>query len=164
MAGGGEEKEYHSVDPVAAAGEPTAEEPVATEPLRYVVTGSESSISDRDPEKEKRPVEDLRKTTTTRTTSTGFLSTRSGQDEQEDEERKAKAWYKRLNPLKSRHKPPVPKERTVSREYGASFLSALTFQWMAPLMRVSAWRSATTLYNADGWDLVGRLSAATRVK
>lgn len=46
-------------------------------------------------------------------------------------------WYRRLNPLKRRRKPPVPDERTVSPEYRASWLSRLTFQWMAPMMRVS---------------------------
>lgn len=48
-----------------------------------------------------------------------------------------KAWYRRLNPLKRRHKPPVPQERTVSPESTASWWSLATFQWMAPLMRVS---------------------------
>lgn len=47
-----------------------------------------------------------------------------------------KPWYKNLNPLKRGKAPPVPAERTVSKEYGASFLSILTFQWMAPLMKV----------------------------
>ncbi|KAI9812539.1 MAG: hypothetical protein M1832_000390 [Thelocarpon impressellum] len=45
-------------------------------------------------------------------------------------------WHQRLNPLRRSRKPPVPKERTVSPEYGASFFSRLTFHWMAPLMRV----------------------------
>ncbi|KAI9845483.1 MAG: hypothetical protein M1837_004821 [Sclerophora amabilis] len=41
-----------------------------------------------------------------------------------------------MNPFRRRQKPPVPKERTISPEYGASFWSMLTFQWMAPLMTV----------------------------
>lgn len=49
-----------------------------------------------------------------------------------------KPWYKKLNPLKHGKAIPVPTERTVSREYGASLLSILTFQWMAPLMKVPA--------------------------
>ncbi|KIW72031.1 hypothetical protein PV04_00255 [Phialophora macrospora] len=42
-------------------------------------------------------------------------------------------WHYRINPLR-RNPPPIPEERTVSREYNASFLSLLTFQWMNPLM------------------------------
>lgn len=48
-----------------------------------------------------------------------------------------KPWHKKLNPLKWGKIPPVPTEREVSREYHASFLSAVYFQWMAPLMSVS---------------------------
>lgn len=46
-------------------------------------------------------------------------------------------WYRRLNPLRWQTPPPVPDERTASREYGASFFSIVSFQWMSPLMRVS---------------------------
>ncbi|KIX00378.1 uncharacterized protein Z518_10517 [Rhinocladiella mackenziei CBS 650.93] len=42
-------------------------------------------------------------------------------------------WHRRLNPLR-RNPPPIPEERTVCREYDASFFSLLTFQWMNPLM------------------------------
>ncbi|GAA3281456.1 hypothetical protein GCM10020218_035240 [Dactylosporangium vinaceum] len=42
-----------------------------------------------------------------------------------------------LNPLRWQKIPPVPEERSVSREYGASFLSKLFFEWMSPLMKVS---------------------------
>jgi ATP-binding cassette subfamily C (CFTR/MRP) protein 1 len=45
-----------------------------------------------------------------------------------------KTWT--LNPLKHRKIPPVPKERIVSREYGASWWSRLTFQWITPIMTV----------------------------
>ena len=61
---------------------------------------------------------------------------------------KPKKWYKRLNPLKRSAKPPVPKERTPSREYGASFVSLVTFQWMAPLMSLGYQR---TLEENDIW-------------
>ncbi|KAJ5480698.1 hypothetical protein N7539_006592 [Penicillium diatomitis] len=47
-----------------------------------------------------------------------------------------KKWNQRLNPLRWQAPPPVPDERTPSREYGASFLSKVTFQWMSPLMKV----------------------------
>lgn len=42
----------------------------------------------------------------------------------------------KLNPFKRKNLPPVPAERTVSREYQAGFFSALYFQWMAPLMSI----------------------------
>lgn len=43
-------------------------------------------------------------------------------------------WTHRINPLKRGKPPPVPEERILSREYKASFLSLLTFQWINPLM------------------------------
>jgi len=46
-------------------------------------------------------------------------------------------WYKNLNPLRWGSIPPVPKERTPSKEYKAGFFSLLTFQWMSSLMTVS---------------------------
>lgn len=48
-----------------------------------------------------------------------------------------KPWYKKLNPLKRGTAIPVPADRKVSNEYGANLFSLLTFQWMAPLMKVS---------------------------
>ena len=45
-------------------------------------------------------------------------------------------WTERLNPLKRKRKPPIPKEREISHEYQAGFFSKLTFHWMAPLMKV----------------------------
>ncbi|KAJ5980294.1 hypothetical protein N7481_007592 [Penicillium waksmanii] len=45
-------------------------------------------------------------------------------------------WYRRLNPVRWQTPPPVPEERSASKEYGASFLSVVYFQWMSPLMRV----------------------------
>ncbi|KAF2665970.1 ABC multidrug transporter-like protein [Microthyrium microscopicum] len=42
-------------------------------------------------------------------------------------------WSRRLNPLK-RNPPPVPKERQVSREYTANWVSRLIFQWIQPVM------------------------------
>ena len=49
---------------------------------------------------------------------------------------KPKSWYNKINPLQWGPVPPVPKERTPSREYKAGILSLITFQWMAPLMKV----------------------------
>ncbi|KAB8304597.1 hypothetical protein EYC80_003974 [Monilinia laxa] len=45
-----------------------------------------------------------------------------------------KAWYKKINPLKWGAVPPVPETRAPSKEYTASFLSLVYFQWMAPIM------------------------------
>lgn len=46
-------------------------------------------------------------------------------------------WYQRLNPIRLQKPPPVPTERAISKEHGASLLSVITFQWMHPLMMVS---------------------------
>ena len=132
---GQQEKEYGSNDPVGAAHQTVNPEPVDREPLQYVVSDSESSSSDPEKgfsEKRARPPADRTLTTTT-TVSTTIGETASSIEQP----RKKKPWYKRLNPLKRSVKPPVPKERTVSREYTANFLSMLTFQWMSPLMSVS---------------------------
>ena len=123
---GKQEKEYASIDPVGAAHATNTSEPVATEPLQYV--GSDSDLSSSGQEK-KQPHLDADRILTTTTTTSSFTV-----DSGIAEPQKKKPWYKRLNPLKRSIKPPVPKERKISREYGASFLSLLTFQWMAPLM------------------------------
>jgi ATP-binding cassette subfamily C (CFTR/MRP) protein 1 len=54
-----------------------------------------------------------------------------------NEQYRQRPWYRKLNPLRWGGIAPIPEERTVSREYKASFLSKMTFQWMAPLMTVS---------------------------
>ncbi|KAI1214940.1 ATP-binding cassette transporter protein YOR1-like protein [Annulohypoxylon truncatum] len=61
-----------------------------------------------------------------------------------------KPWYKILNPLLWGSIPPIPKEREVSKEYGAGFFSKLTFHWMAPLMSVGYKRS---LEQDDLWSV-----------
>ena len=124
---GRHEKEYTSTDPIGASNEANSvDQPVATEPLQQVVSDSASSSNEK---KDERP-EANRTLTTTTTKST--LST----EDPDPDLKPQKPWFKRLNPLKPSKTPPVPKERTVSKEYGASFLSLLTFQWMAPIMRV----------------------------
>ncbi|PGH03930.1 hypothetical protein GX51_03766 [Blastomyces parvus] len=45
-----------------------------------------------------------------------------------------RAWYQQLNPFRWRQIPPVPTERAISKEYGAGYLSLITFQWMSSLM------------------------------
>jgi ATP-binding cassette subfamily C (CFTR/MRP) protein 1 len=49
-----------------------------------------------------------------------------------------KPWYKKANPLRWGAIPPVPETRSPSREHTASFFSLIYFQWMAPMMAVSA--------------------------
>ena len=120
------EKEATLTDPTGAINESTLSEPTATEPLQYVSSDSDQSLSDQE-DKQKR-LELGRSTTAATIASTLTVESASKQ------KGKRKPWFKRLNPLKRSIKPPIPKERRVSREYGASFLSLLTFQWMAPLM------------------------------
>lgn len=117
-------EEYGSTDPIGSANDTHTSDPVATEPLQVVVSNSDSVSSD--PEEKKR----LTASRTLTTTTTASTVT------PEPEARGKKPWYRSLNPLKSRRKPPVPKERVISREYGASFLSMLTFEWMSPVMRI----------------------------
>ncbi|KAL8745735.1 MAG: hypothetical protein Q9190_002174 [Brigantiaea leucoxantha] len=122
---GRQEKEYGSTDPVGAAESTNTSEPFTTEPLQAVV----STSTDSD-EKERPTTQRVLTTATTKSTftndSTPSLVLTAPR----------KPWYRSLNPLKRRTLPPVPKERIVSREYGASFFSKATFQWMAPVMHV----------------------------
>ncbi|KAI4217682.1 MAG: hypothetical protein LQ351_000278 [Letrouitia transgressa] len=120
---GRQEKEYSSTDPVGAAVATNTSEPVATEPLQQVVSDGTSFSTE-----EKLVAERTLTAATTRSTLTvGSTSSATVLP---------KPWYKRLNPLKRRIPPPIPKERIVSREYNAGFFSMLTFQWMAPIMHV----------------------------
>lgn len=127
---GHQEKEYASTDPVGAVNSTNTSEPVATEPLQYVESESDGSSLSEKQKENLRP--DVKRTLTTTTTASSVAP-----ESTTVAPKKKKPWYKRLNPLKRSNKPPVPKERVVSREYGASFLSMLTFQWMAPIMTVS---------------------------
>lgn len=121
------ERDRYVIDAVGASPSPDPTEPVISEPLSYV--GSESDHSSSDPEKQTSPKATR---TVTQTTTTSSLTVEpQGSHVQEN-----KSWSRRLNAFKSRREIPVPKERTVSREYGANFFSMLTFQWMAPLMKV----------------------------
>ncbi|PHH65007.1 hypothetical protein CDD81_3644 [Ophiocordyceps australis] len=75
-----------------------------------------------------------------------------------------KPWYRVLNPLRWGTAAPVPTERQVSREYKASFLSSLTFEWMTPLMATGYKRE---LQQNDIWTVnpdraVGPLTAKVK--
>ena len=135
---GKQEKEYASTDPVGAVNQTHSSEPVDTEPLQYV--GSDSDVSSSHQAQKTEAQLDVHRTVTATTIASTFSA--------ESQTKEKKPWYKRLNPLKRSVKPPVPKERTISREHGASFLSLLTFQWMAPLMSTGYQR---TLELNDIW-------------
>ncbi|KAL1836913.1 hypothetical protein VTJ49DRAFT_4504 [Mycothermus thermophilus] len=66
----------------------------------------------------------------TAATATSFASTEAATSRLPED----KPWYKQPNPLRWGKTPPVPKEKEVSPEYTANFLSKLFFQWIAPLM------------------------------
>ena len=128
------EKEYASTDQVDAAHVTKTSEPVATEPLKYVEsTSGDSGRSRSGSDSEEKKTRLAAHRTTTQATTTSTFTTESRSTVQPKEK---KPWYRNLNPLKWGKEPPVPKERIVSREYGANFFSMLTFQWMAPLMAV----------------------------
>ena len=129
------EKEYSSTDPVAAVNHTNNAEPVATEPLQYVVSDSDSSSDAEKKEYNEKLEDEVEKSEqATRTVTTATINSTLTVESTVPQGKKP--WYKRLNPLKRSVKPPVPRERKVSREYQASFLSLLTFQWMAPIMSV----------------------------
>ncbi|KAL4866980.1 hypothetical protein BDV12DRAFT_128663 [Aspergillus spectabilis] len=60
-----------------------------------------------------------------------------GESQQDKAQVSRQMWYRRIsiNPLRLQKIPPVPEQRSVSKEYGASFLSLVSFQWMSPLMK-----------------------------
>lgn len=120
-------RENVSTDPVGAVNSTNTSEPVATEPLQVVISDSDNSSNAT--EKKERPFVDRTLTTTTTRSSVTV-------EPIADERPIRKPWYKNLNPLKTGTPPPIPKERVVSREYHASLLSRLTWQWMAPIMHV----------------------------
>lgn len=125
----------------------TQPEPVATEPLKRVGTEkelNEETVVDKEAarwreaeEPEKQPDRTpLERTGSTWTTTTG-TSIASSEAKSEDVKPEKRSWREVINPFKHKHKPPIPEQRQVSREYGANFFSHMTFQWMAPLMDVS---------------------------
>ena len=141
---GRQETVHASADPEPAAGVESQTEEYTIEPLEYFRSVSDLSINtEQDPEKhvysdekqihsdEKQVRPEARRALTTSTS----ISTTTAETKDKTNSR-TRSWSDHLNPLKRRKLPPVPKERIVSREYGASFLSLLTFQWMAPLMSV----------------------------
>lgn len=96
-------------------------------------TFSTPSTEELDPRREHR-----RSNTTDSNQTDASDESRDAAKLEAQKPKRRKAWYKRFNLLNKSRKPLHPTERTVSREYGASLWSLLTFRWMSPLMAVSA--------------------------
>jgi len=124
MAEPGEEKEHKSTDPIGDSNSTNRAELPAVEvdPSDSNETTLENVV------KTRPPLEHSKSYATTTSVVSGVTESSI--------EVKQKPWYKTLNPLKWGAPPPVPQVRQVSREYTASFLSLMYFQWMAPLMTV----------------------------
>ena len=129
--------------------DPSISQPLAEEPQERVsrdddvndeksydkeaIEESSSSSSDGDKEKHQiraRPQVERSQSAWTTGTETSVATSVA------EETPRKQTWSEKLNPLKHKRLPPIPKERTESREYRAGFFSILTFQWMAPLMSV----------------------------
>ncbi|KAG9689032.1 ABC multidrug transporter-like protein, partial [Aureobasidium melanogenum] len=120
---------------------------VAIEPLERVGTAKElndEKVLDREfvqqKESEKHDAEkhghsalDRHQSDWTSASSSDETPDDKSQRGTDDEKQK---WSEKINPFKSKHKPPIPTEQGESREYKANFFSHLTFQWMAPIMNV----------------------------
>jgi ATP-binding cassette, subfamily C (CFTR/MRP), member 1 len=91
-------------------------------------------------------------TATTRTEASAITEKTVAQSKQ--------PWHRRWNPLRRGKVPPVPEERGVSREYHASFLSLVTFQWINPMMLVGYKR---TLELNDIWTVNPDRSSETLI-
>lgn len=127
-----EKRAWQNNDQQAAVHSTVTSEPVAEEPLERVATEKElNQETQLDPERGlQRP--ELDRSRSTWTESSAVTETKSV-----PQSIKRRKWYTTANPLRWGKIEPVPKERQVSREYGAGFFSKLTFQWMAPIMNVS---------------------------
>ncbi|KAF2237628.1 ABC multidrug transporter-like protein [Viridothelium virens] len=136
MSTPGEEKEWQANDQIGAANSTNHAEPVATEPLQRVGTEKELNAETQLDSEAKHPNKQIR-STISRSRTGGTEITEYGSDTQSEKtEPEKRSWGERLNPLKTKYKPPVPKERLPSREQNANILSILTFQWISPLMRI----------------------------
>jgi ATP-binding cassette subfamily C (CFTR/MRP) protein 1 len=151
MTDSAQEKEYGVADPAAEAGNTNHSEPQDNDgsEKEYIEVnahrhGSSQSGSDEEAnDKEKRPVMDRSKSYATNTSEI----TRT--ESHVTTVAPPRPWYKKINPLRWSKAPPVPKERTVSREYTASFLSLVYFMWMSPLMSAST--STPSNYENANW-------------
>jgi ATP-binding cassette, subfamily C (CFTR/MRP), member 1 len=104
----------------------------ASESLEHI---SIAKDVEKDIEQQGR-ISGARKVVRRMTTTTSTVESSSSDAVIKEEDTQPLPWYDRINPLKRRKVPPVPQERTVSREHGASIVSLMTFQWMNPVMTV----------------------------
>ncbi|KAK3715700.1 ATP-binding cassette transporter yor1 [Vermiconidia calcicola] len=143
------ENKWASNADTPAPGDPANAEPVAGEPLERVRSeselaegkivdreASEESESQDDFEKEKEGRSPMRRTQSNWTQATGTSYASTEPPEAQEKPPRKQTWTERLNPFKHRALPPVPDERLPSREHDAGWFSALTFQWISPLMSV----------------------------
>ncbi|KAI0167068.1 ATP-binding cassette transporter protein YOR1-like protein [Hypoxylon sp. FL1284] len=130
MANEIEEKETKTSDPLTEVNNPAHSEPAT--PVSVYDDPDEEIRRQEESDEKRADRTELKHTQSYATDATGITRTTSRASRPVDK----KPWYKTPNPLRWGSIPPVPKERQVSREYNAGFLSKLTFQWMAPLMSV----------------------------
>lgn len=138
MSPPGDEKDVLKQDTAAAPYDTTPEEPVAEEPYDDVKSESDDVKSDFE--------NHVARPGMARVVSRAESRFTDAESQIDPSNTKRNLWH-RINPLK-RNPPPIPEERAPSREYGASFLSMLYFQWVAPLMSVGYKR---TLEVNDIW-------------
>ncbi|GAB7337580.1 hypothetical protein MBLNU457_g2890t1 [Dothideomycetes sp. NU457] len=131
-----------------APGMPEQDEPVATEPLARVGTekelrngenvydkeGLEEQESPSSEESEKHRRAPLERSGSNWTGTSIASSTAETPRPDGSVQLEKRSWSEKINPFKRKHKPPIPKERAVSREYKAHWFSKVTFQWMSPIM------------------------------
>lgn len=130
MANETESKETKPADPLTDVNNTADSEPAT--PVSVYNDPEEEIRRHEEPDEKRADREELKHTQSYATDTSAVTRTTS----RASVPKAKKPWYKEPNPLRWGSIPPVPKERQVSREYKAGFLSKLTFQWMAPLMNV----------------------------
>ena len=132
----GDEKDWVANDPVGVATNSAQRD----EPDSEAESGdSDGSPNEIDLEKQKQldqKKSELPALSRLQTQASQLTQVTTRPEEPQQQTRKL-TWSQRINPLK-RHPPPVPTERSVSREYSANIFSKITFQWVNPLMTVSS--------------------------
>ncbi|KHJ32210.1 putative abc transporter [Erysiphe necator] len=87
---------------------------------------------------------------TSSTSRAEFNTTRILEFDSSEPPQGEKSWLYKLNPFRQGSVPPVPKEKLVTKEYNAGFISRLYFHWMTPLMAVGYKRQ---LHENDIWSI-----------
>lgn len=143
MSTSSEDEKWRTADPQAAPQSTYEKEPVAEEPVDQ--NEDDSDLEAQKLDLEKHPEKSGIRQALSRTQSAYTDATED--DVSTKQASPKRSLWQRANPLK-RNPPPVPEQRAPSREYGASFLSMLYFQWIGPLMSVGYKR---TLEVNDLW-------------